>query len=61
LLFGNGAFFYTLHPETSGGSISFANPGIAMIEPAKFAVTSFMPSQGNNGSEKGELFYTVQF
>lgn len=61
LLFGNGGFFYTLHPETSGGSISFANPGIAMIEPDKFAVTSFMPSQGNNGGEKGELLYTIQF
>jgi hypothetical protein len=61
LLFGNGAFYYTLHPETPLGSISFANPGITMIEPDKFAVTSFMPSQGNNGGEKGELFYTVQF
>ena len=61
LLFGNGAFYYTLHTETPLGSISFANPGIAMIEPDKFAITSFMPSQGNNGGEKGELFYTVQF
>ena len=61
LLLGNGAFYYTLQPETPGGSISFANPGITMIEPDKFAVTSFMPSQGNNNSEKGELLYTVHF
>ncbi len=61
LLLGNGAFYYTLHPETPAGSVSFANPGIALIEPDKFAVTSFMPSQGNNGGEKGELLYTVQF
>jgi hypothetical protein len=61
LLLGNGAFYYTLNPETPSGSTSFANPGITMIEPDKFAVTSFMPSQGNNNEEKGELFYTVQF
>ena len=61
LLFGDGAFYYTLNPATPLVSMSFANPGIAMVEPNKFAVTSFMPSQGNNGGEKGELFYTVQF
>lgn len=61
LLVGNGAFYYTLHPETPLGSISFANPGITLIEPGKFAVTSFMPSQGNHSGERGELFYTVQF
>jgi hypothetical protein len=61
LLLGNGAFYYTLQPETSGGSVSFANPGITMIEPDKFAVTSFMPSQGNNSGENGELLYVVHF
>lgn len=61
LLFGNGAFYYTLNPISSLGSKSFANPGIAMVEPNKFAVTSFMPSQGNHTDEKGELIYTIQF
>lgn len=61
LLFGDGAFYYTLNPATPLVSMSFANPGIAMTDPNKFAVTSFLPSQGNNGGEKGELFYTVQF
>jgi hypothetical protein len=61
LLFGDGAFYYSLHPETSGGSVSFANPGITMINPDEFAVTSFMPSQGNNVAEKGELMFTFRF
>ncbi len=61
LLFGNGAFYYTLNPETPLGSTSFANPGITLVEPEKFAVTSFLPSQGNQNGEKGELLYTVQF
>lgn len=60
-LFGNGAFYYTLHPATALGSTSFANPGIAPIGPDKFAVTSFMPTQGNQAGERGELLYTVQF
>lgn len=61
LLLGNGAFYFTLHPETPSGSISFANPGISPIETNTFAVTSFMPSQGNNVNENGELFYTIHF
>lgn len=61
LLFGNGAFYSTLYPLTQLGSKSFANPGVTMVEPNKFAVTSFMPSQGNHMDEKGELLYTIQF
>lgn len=61
LLFGNGAFYYTLRPASPLGSTSYANPGIALIEPEKFAVTSFLPSQGNQNGEIGELLYTVQF
>lgn len=61
ILFGNGAFYYTINFSTPFGSTSFANPGIAPIESNKFAVTSFMPSQGNQNGEIGELLYTVQF
>lgn len=61
LLFGNGVFYYTLHPETALGSTSFANPGIVEIEPGRFAVTSFLPSQGNHSRENGELLYTIRF
>ena len=62
LLFGNGAFYYTLHPATPSGSISFANPGIAQLNGANsFAVTSFLPSQGNQNGEPGELLYQVNF
>lgn len=61
ILFGNGAFYCILRPETPAGSLSFANPGIASLGNGKFAVTSFMPSEGNSKGEPGELFYTVQF
>jgi hypothetical protein len=47
--------------STPLGSTSFANPGIALVGPNKFAVTSFLPSQGNQNGETGELLYTVQF
>ncbi len=61
LLFGNGAFYYTLQPQTPLGSTSFANPGITSIDAGKFVVTSFLPSQGNRSGEIGELVYIVQF
>lgn len=61
ILFGDGAFYYTLQPKTPSGSSSFANPGIAPIGNNAFAVTSFMPSQGNKNGEIGELLFTVQF
>ena len=61
LLLGDGAFYYTLNPVTPKGSTSFANPGIALIGPDKFALTSFMPTEGNQSGERGELLYTVDF
>lgn len=61
ILFGNGAFYCTLQPQTPLGSTSFANPGITPIESDKFVVTSFLPSQGNRSGEIGELVYIVQF
>ncbi len=61
-LFGDGAFYYTLHPTTPLGSTSFANPGIALVSGTNtFAVTSFMPTEGNKSGEIGDLLYTVQF
>lgn len=62
LLFGDGAFYYTLNTTTPLGSTSFANPGIALVSGTNtFAVTSFLPSQGNKNGETGELLYSVQF
>ncbi|WP_430972608.1 hypothetical protein [Sunxiuqinia rutila] len=61
LLFGNGAFYCTLQPQTPLGSTSFANPGITSVDADMFVVTSFLPSQGNRSGETGELVYTVQF
>jgi hypothetical protein len=61
LLLGDGAFYYTLNPVTPKGSTSYANPGIALIGSDKFALTSFMPTEGNQSGERGELLYTVDF
>ena len=61
LLFGDGAFYYQLSPVTPKGSTSFANPGIAQIGTSTFAVTTYLPSEGNQDGEKGELVYQVQF
>ena len=62
LLFGDSAFYYTLIMTTPLGSTSFANPGITLVNGTNtFAVTSFMPSQGNKNGETGELLYTIQF
>ena len=61
LLLGNGAFYYTLNMVTPLGSISFANPGIGSIGNNQFVVTSFMPTEGNQNGEIGELRYAVQF
>lgn len=60
-LLGDGAFYYTLHPITPKGSTSFANPGIAPIGSDKFVVTSFMPTEGNQSGERGDLLYVVDF
>ncbi|MDD3079930.1 MAG: hypothetical protein PHH37_12625 [Paludibacter sp.] len=60
-LFGDGAFYYTLNPVTPKGSTSFANPGIAPIGSDKFVVTAFMPTEGNQSGERGDLLYLVDF
>jgi hypothetical protein len=61
LLFGNGAFYCSLQPQTPLGSTSFANPGITSIDTDKFVVTSFLPTEGNRNGEIGELLYIVEF
>lgn len=60
-LLGDGAFYYTLHPNTPKGSTSFANQGITSIGSDKFVVTSFMPTEGNQSGERGDLLYVVDF
>lgn len=61
LLLGDGAFYETLSPVTSKGSVSFANPAIADIGSDWFSVGSFLPSEGNQDGEKGQLLYKVYF
>lgn len=61
LLFGDGAFYYQLSPVTPKGSVSFANPGISSIGSNVFAVTTYLPTEGNQVGEIGELIYQVQF
>jgi hypothetical protein len=61
LLLGDGAFYSTLTPSTPKGSGSFANPGIADIGSGSFAVSAFLPTEGNQDGEKGELLYKVDF
>lgn len=61
VLFGNGIFYYSLHPVTSLSSISFANPGISCVGTNTFAVTYFMHAAGNDPQETGELIYNINF
>lgn len=61
LLFGDGAFYYQLSPVTPKGSVSFANPGIAPLGSNSFAVTTYLPTEGNQTGEMGQLLYQVQF
>ena len=60
ILFGNGAFYHQLNPKTANGSKSFANPGIVQLDQNRFVVTNFMPSEGNNILETGQLLYSFQ-
>ena len=61
LLLGDGTFYSELDISTPLGSTSFANPGIVALGNGEFAVTSFLPSQGNQSGEIGTLLYKVQF
>ena len=57
LLIGDGAFYTQLNLKTSKGATSFANPGIIEIEEEEFAVSTFLPSEGNRNQESGQLLY----
>jgi hypothetical protein len=57
LLIGDGAFYTQLNLQTPNGSKSFANSGITKIDDEKFVVTSFLPSEGNQRQESGQLLY----
>jgi hypothetical protein len=61
ILLGNGAFYTVLSPVTPKGSVSFANPSITDIGSGNFIVSSFMPTEGNQSGERGELIYKVNF
>ncbi|TLX78461.1 hypothetical protein E9993_01920 [Labilibacter sediminis] len=59
LLLGDGGFYTQLNIQTPKGSTSFANPGIADFGNGNFGVTSFLPTEGNQPGEIGQLLYTV--
>ncbi|WP_291870439.1 hypothetical protein [Maribacter sp.] len=61
LLLGDGTFYSELSISTPLGSTSFANPGIVGLGNGEFAVTSFLPTEGNQLGEIGTLLYKVQF
>ncbi|MGV8962466.1 MAG: hypothetical protein ACOH2V_03695 [Candidatus Saccharimonadaceae bacterium] len=61
LLFGNGAFYYSLNPITALKSTSFANPGITKISSNEFVVTSYLFSEGSNKEEQQQLLYRVKY
>jgi hypothetical protein len=61
LLLGDGTFYSELTISTPLGSKSFANPGIVDVGNGEFAVTSFLPTEGNQPGEIGTLLYKVQF
>jgi hypothetical protein len=62
LLLGDGTFYSELKILTPLGSTSFANPGIVDVgNGGGFAVTSFLPTQGNQQGERGTLLYKVMF
>lgn len=61
LLLGDGAFYSQLSINTPKGSTSFANPGVVDLGSGGFAVTSFLPTEGNKSGEIGTLLYKVQF
>lgn len=45
--------------KTYKGSLSFANPNVTIVKNRAY-VTLFMPSQGNDPTESGELVYAVK-
>ena len=57
----------TLPITSAGGSHSYANPNLSTLtrrskggeESILFAVSSFMPTEGNGAGEAGELIYLV--
>ncbi|MDX9748421.1 MAG: hypothetical protein RBT57_07955 [Paludibacter sp.] len=61
LLLGDGAYYSVLSPVTPKGSVSFANPSITGIGLGNFVVSSFMPTEGNQPGERGQLLYKVNF
>ncbi|SMO89252.1 hypothetical protein SAMN06265379_11236 [Saccharicrinis carchari] len=61
LLLGDGGFYTQLNLQTPKGSTSFANPGIADFGNGNFGVTSYLPTEGNQIGEIGQMLYTVNF
>jgi hypothetical protein len=60
LLIGDGAFYTQLNLKTPKGAASFANPGITEIGDEEFAITTFLPSEGNSYQERGELLFVTK-
>ena len=60
LLIGDCAFYTQLNLKTPKGATSFANPGITKIGEEEFAITTFLPSEGNSYQERGELLFVTK-
>lgn len=61
LLLGDGGFYTQLNPQTPKGSTSFANPGIADFGNGNFGITSYLPTEGNQIGEIGQMLNVVSF
>lgn len=61
IVLGNGKFFVCLDMDTGDATDScFANPRITQLLDNRFAVTLFMPTEGNGPAHQGgELLYTI--
>ena len=57
IMLGLNGYFTEVSISTPKGSISFANPSITEIEANKYAVSLFLPSEGNHYSENGEVIF----
>jgi len=57
IMLGLNGYFTQVSISTPKGSISFANPSITEIEANKYAVSLFLPSEGNHYSENGEVIF----
>ena len=58
IMLGLNGFYTQVLISSPNGSTSFANPSIIQTQDNKFAITLFIPTEGNNSSENnGGMIY----